>query len=296
MKKIAVGIAAVIGLSLLAPASAEAKQSIVIIDTAIDSTASQIKNNLIHEVCILEIGKCPNGTQLQEGPGAATLPVSQAYSKGFEHGTIMSSIATSVNPDVSIIFIRIAGIRSNGLIETYTDRSLLKALDWVVDNKQKYNIVSVSSSMGHHLLDRGTNYCPIRGTGKQIASNIDKLIAMGVPTIFSTGNGSDLFRIDYPACIPQAISISSVNEKTVEGYRISMWANTGPDVDYYALGIYNTAVKRATGTSAAAVAFSAYWSKVYRGNYQDTISYINSMKQPVENSRTKATTFIDVLK
>ena len=296
MKKIAVGVAIVLGFTLLAPASAEPKQSIVIIDTAIDSTALQIKNNLIYEVCILESSKCPNGTQFQEGLGSATLPVKQAYSNGFEHGSIMSSIATQVNPNVSIVFIRIAGMRTNGTMDIFTDRSLVKALNWVIENKTKYNIVSVSSSIGTHILDSGTNYCPIRATGKQIQASIESLIKLGVPTILAAGNGSDLTRIDYPACIPQAVAISSVNQKTVEGYRISMWANTGPQVDYYALGVFNTPIKTASGTSASAVAFSAYWSKVYKGTYQDTINFIDSLKQNTVNSKTSATTFVDILK
>ena len=296
MKKIAVGIAVVLGLSLLAPASADTKPSIVIVDTAVDSTAPQIKNNLIYEVCILESSKCPNGTQFQEGLGSATIPAKQAYANGFEHGSIMASIATQVNPNVSIIFIRIAGMRTNGTMDTFSDRALLKALDWVIVNKEKYNIVSVSSSMGTHILDKGTNYCPIRVTGKQIASDIDKLITLGVPTIFASGNGSDLTRVDYPACIPQAIAIGSVNEKTEEGYRISMWSNTGTDVDYYSLGVFNTPIKRVAGTSASAVAFSSYWNKVYKGDYQNTLNFINSIKQLSVNSKTSTTSFIDVLK
>jgi hypothetical protein len=296
MKKITVGLAVVFGLSLLQPAHAEVPASIVIIDTAVDSTATQIKNNLIYEVCILESYKCPNGQFTQEGPGAATLPVTQVYSGGFEHGSIMASIATQVNPSVKIIFIRLAGVTSKGAMGSMSDTQVKKSLDWVIANKAKFNIVSVSSSLGTHALKTGVNYCPIKATDAGLISNIDTLIKLGVPSIFATGNGSDSARVDFPACIPQAVAVSAVNEDLGEGYRIATWANSGPTVDFYSLGVFNTSIKRAVGTSGSAVAFSSYWAKNYKGTYQSTYDYMNSISKPTENTKLKATTFIDVLK
>ena len=159
MKKIAVGIILVFGLTTLQPAHAAPASSIVIIDTAIDSSIPQLKEKLVQEVCVIGSGTCPNGTNFQEGPGAATLPITQVYSNGFDHGTIMSLIANKVNPDVNIIFIRIAGMNpKTGAMYTFTDTQVTKALDWVISNKSKYNIVSVSSSVGTHLLNSGANY------------------------------------------------------------------------------------------------------------------------------------------
>jgi len=296
MKKIAMGLAVVFGLSLVQPAQAEVPSSIVIIDTAIDSTAPRIKNNLIYEVCILESYKCPNGQFTQEGSGAATLPITQVYSGGFEHGSIMASIATQVNPSVKIIFIRIAGITSKGAMGSMSDTQIKKSLDWVIANKTKFNIVSVSSSLGTHALKTGVNYCPIKATDAGLIADIDMLIKLGVPSIFATGNGADSARVDFPACIPQAVAVSAVNEDLGEGYRIATWANSGPTVDFYSLGVFNTSIKRAVGTSASAVAFSSYWAKNYKGTYQSTFDYITSISKPTQNTLLKATTFIDVLK
>ena len=90
MKKIAVGIIAVLSLVLLQPVQAQPAKSIVIIDTAIDSSIPQLKAKLVQEVCILGSMVCPNGQKFQEGLGAATLPSAQALKGGFEHGTIMA--------------------------------------------------------------------------------------------------------------------------------------------------------------------------------------------------------------
>ena len=114
MKKIAVGIAVVLGLALLNPVQAKAaNESIVIIDTAIDTSIPVLQSKVIHEVCITEnvSATCSNGTTFQEGKGAATLPSKIALSKDFEHGTIMALIANKINPNANIVFIRIAGMQ-----------------------------------------------------------------------------------------------------------------------------------------------------------------------------------------
>jgi hypothetical protein len=67
MKKIAVGIIAVLSLVLLQPVQAQPAKSIVIIDTAIDSSIPQLKEKIVQEVCILDRMTCPNGQRFQEG-------------------------------------------------------------------------------------------------------------------------------------------------------------------------------------------------------------------------------------
>jgi hypothetical protein len=284
MKKIAVGIIAVFSLVLLQPVHAEPNKSIVIIDTAIDSSIPQLKAKLVQEVCILGSMVCPNGQRFQEGPGAATLPSAQALKGGFEHGTIMALIANQVNPDANIIFVRIAGLTKRGTMDTYSINEVTKALTWVVNNKQKYNIVSVSASQGSHSgLRTGTEYCPIRATHAELIGNIEKLSTSGVATIFSAGNNRDYSRIDFPACIPQAVAVGGATEDDA----MAPYSNAAPEVDFYYLGAFNTQVGRSVGTSASAAAFSANWAKNYKGTYQTTYDYFVSVsKQAVGRSTT----------
>lgn len=297
MKKIAVGIILVLGFTTLQPAKADVAPSIVIIDTAIDSTLPQLSSKLIQQVCIVTSGVCPNGQTFQEGPGAATLPVSQVYKNGFEHGTIMSLIANQVNSNVNIIFIRIAGINpKTGAMYTFSTTELTRALDWVILNKVKYNVVSVSSSIGTHVLNTGTNYCPIKATHSTLIGNINKLISLEVPTMFASGNNGDIARVDFPACIPAAIAVSGSDYNVDDKNFIGTWSNGGPDADFYALGVYNTQVKRAIGTSASTAALSAYWAKNYKGTYQSTFNYLKSITQPIKNTKTTTTVFVDILK
>jgi len=299
MKKIAVGILTIIGLTLLVPVNAQAaNESIVIIDTAIDSTRKEFSGKIIQEVCVIEEGGlCPNGTGSQEGPGSATLPVDKVYKNGFEHGTIMALIANRVNPDINIIFVRIAGIKTNGSMQSFSYITVTKALDWVIRNKEKYNIVSVSASIGHHSLNSGTNYCPIRSVHNAFIANIDKLSTMNVPVMFPSGNDQrDRTRIDFPACIPQVIAVGATNTYSPGLVpTISIFTNTGPEIDFYTLGTFMTPVKNAVGTSGATAAFSAYWAKNYKGSLSETYNYFKSISRVTNNQYVKTGSFIDVL-
>jgi hypothetical protein len=291
MKKIAVGIIAVFSLVLLQPVHAEPSKSIVIIDTAIDSSIPQLKAKLVQEVCILGSMVCPNGQRFQEGPGAATLPSAQALKGGFEHGTIMALIANQVNPDANIIFVRIAGLTKRETMDTYSINEVTKALTWVVANKQKYNIVSVSASQGNHNLGTGPKYCPIRVTHAELIGNIDKLSAAGVATIFAAGNNRDYSRIDFPACIPQAVAVGGATEDDA----MAPYSNAAPEVDFYSLGAFNTQIGRSVGTSAATAAFSASWAKNYKGTYQATYDYFVSVSKSAVGRSTKTNRLVSLL-
>lgn len=295
MKKIAVGIGVILGFTLLQPVQAQEKQpSIVIIDTAVDKTFSQLNDKIIYELCIVEGSSiCPNGKQRQEGLGSATLPSSQALKNGFEHGTIMSLVANQVNPNINIIFIRIAGMERNGKMGTFTaQRSINDALSWVVANKEQYNIVSVSSSVAQSMasLNSGTNYCPIRADHNALISNINKLQQLGVPTIFPSGNNGDKTRIAFPACIEQAVAIGGAGE---DG-SVPKNFNAGDLVDFYAMAWYTTPIKRFAGTSASAAAFSAFWAKNYKGSYAATYEYLKSISKPAFGNVTKGS-FVTVI-
>jgi hypothetical protein len=298
MKKIAVGIAVIFGFTLLQPVQAQAaNESIVIIDTAIDSTRPEFKGKIIQEVCLVESGLCPNGTMFQEGAGSATLPVTQAYKNGFEHGTLMSLIALQVNPNVNVVFIRVAGMNPRTqTMHSFSDISVTRALDWVIANKNKYNIVSVSASVGHSSYNKTGSYCPIKATHSKLIANIETLMNNGVATMFASGNGRDRSRINFPACIPQAIAVGGSNPYNVgELPTLSIFFNTAPEVDFYALGTFSTPVKNSVGTSASTAALSAYWAKNYKGSYAATYDYLKSISKTTSNQFITTNSFVDVL-
>jgi len=299
MKKIAVALVAVFGLALIQPVAVASNQSIVIIDTAIDSTRPEFKNKLVYEACFVSSsGRCPNGTISQEGVGSASLPTAQAMSADFRHGTLMTLIANQINPNVNIIFIRIAGTNPRtGRAAAFSDDQVKVALDWVIANKTKFNIVSVSASVGtHSTLRTGPGYCPITALKRPLVANIDKLIEMGVATMFASGNDGDPVRVDFPACIPSAVAVSASDYNVDDKDFINVRSNSAVETDFYALGTYNVVGTRVSGTSASTAALSAYWAKNYKGTYQQTYDYLKSLTKPIKNTRISSTLFVDILK
>lgn len=285
MKKV-VGLLVIAFTAGFLPAvEANEKPAIAIIDTAIDTT----KINVLHEVCIMQELRCPNKQTFMEGPGAASLPANQISKNGFNHGTIMTTIASAVGRDINIVFVRIVPMTNTGRQGFYDHNDVTAALKWIATNKTRFNIVAVSASIGNHKLETGPAYCPVRDTLK---TEIAKLQGLGVATVFAAGNNYDTQRVDFPACILESVAIGSVGERgNVENY-----SNGGAELDFYALGTYNTSLGRAMGTSAATAAFAAYWAKNYKGNYQATYDYLKSIAKPAEGNGVKTNLFVDILK
>lgn len=293
MKKIAVGLIAVFGLVVLQPAYAEDKKSIVIIDTAVDTSLPELKEKIVHEVCLMEELRCPNKKSFMEGPGSATLPVPQVYSGGFAHGTQMSLIATKTNPNINIVFIRIFPMDKNGNVATNAanaNSTVKQALDWVISNKSKFNIVAVSASIGQRPTKRGVAYCSINKFDAGLKSSIASLKLIGVASIFAAGNDRDKSRINYPACLSDSVAIASIsNRGNTETYN-----NESNEIDFYALGRYELPSGNVSGTSSATAAFAAYWAKAYAGNYQTTYDYLKSIATTSDTNKNN--TVVDILK
>ena len=163
-KKLITAILALITLLTTAiqaiPAKADNTPTIAILDTALDTSLPIFKDRIAYEVCILEWNSCPNGQSFQEGPGSAVLPMSVMANNGFNHGTTMASVVANTDPNVKIVFVRIIGNTPSGGRQIANELTVVNALTWVLQNKDKFNIKAVSMSQGHHNLSPLTDYCP----------------------------------------------------------------------------------------------------------------------------------------
>lgn len=285
-------------LSLTSPAkAADTTPTLAIIDTALDSSLSVFAGRITHEVCILDWNTCPNKTSFMEGPGAAGLP-SEIYAKNnFDHGTQMTSIALAANPNMNVVFIRIIGNTARGDRQITSEATVYKALNWVAQNKDKYNIQAVAMSQGRHDFPLRNDYCP--NTPTTVAS-INTLIGMGVPTFFATGNNRDYYRIDWPSCLTESIAISATDQYDA----IAIYANHDKDkTDFFALGI-TKAYKpggvqvNAAGTSVANQIAAAQWVALKQAKptltYQQIYDLILAKSKPVYNSKITGGRMIDL--
>jgi hypothetical protein len=305
MKKIAILLAVMLGMSVIpsqaSQASEVSKPTIVIIDTAFDTTVPELQGKVIQEVCIIEGTSCPNKTGFQEGLGSASLPSSVALSGGFEHGTYMATVATTVNPNANLILIRISGINKSNRMLSASPNAITMALNWVRNNTTKYNIVATSTSLSNTVFNRTGNYCRI---GADLQNAIVALQSLNVAAVFSAGNTRDILRVSYPACIPQAIAVGATNYTETHGSLIinpiSLASAGGPDLDFYSLGSWQLRLTRMNGqTSPATAAFAAYWSKqvskLGTTNYTTVYDSIKKSTKPASNQFVSSNLFVDVL-
>jgi hypothetical protein len=265
--------------------------TLAILDTAIDTSLPIFKDRVVQEVCIIEWNSCPNGSGFMEGPGSATMPAKFISRNGFDHGTKMAHAALSTNPDLKIVFVRIIGATLNGDRQITNEVTFVNAFNWVLNNKDKYNIVAVAMSQAHHNLGFGTNYCP--STPKTEAS-INALVNAGVPVFLPAGNARDLKRVSWPSCISSALTISA----TAYGDGAAIYTNFDPlRTDYFAMGSMRLSAPggimvNEAGTSVSAqVAASLYVylkSKNPTYTYQQMLSLLDSKSVQTTGKRAVA--------
>ena len=260
-------ITALVALTLALPTTANAalknltldsKPSLAIIDTALDTSIPEFAGKIVYEVCFIEWSTCPNGQKFMEGPGSSGMPLAMMQKNGFDHGTQMVSSALQTNPEMNIVFIRIMGNTANGSRQIISENVVTSALQWVHDNREKFNIQALSMSQGNSTFLPGTNYCPVMPSTNSV---ISKLKLAGIPSFFPTGNSKDYKRIQWPACVSDSIAVSA----TMPGDYIAKYANFDSNLtDFFAIGSLSVKVPgnkniNAAGTSLATQVAAATW-------------------------------------
>ena len=293
MKKLITALVAITLITISLPAQANLKNrtsvpTLAIVDTALDTSIPQIKSRLVGEVCILDWASCPNGKTFMEGEGASTLPSNIISNSNFNHGTQMASIALQNNPNMNILFVRIIGHTSRGMRQTTSVSTLPNALSWINNNISKYNISAVAISQGNHSVIKKTNvgYCPITAT--DIA--IDRLYSVGVPVFFPAGNDRDRSRIDWPACIPNAVAVGGAESygdvsifSNYDKALIDIW-DLSTSSSIYPGNKNGNSFGTSVANQVAAAKFVALKSSKPTMSLTDLINLIKSKANPITNS------------
>lgn len=266
-----------------------AQPTIAILDTALDTSLPIFKDKILFEACVTQWSSCPNGLSEMEGINSSTLKPEWISKNGFDHGTQIASIAVATNPNIKIVFVRIIATNVNGLRQSAGEATVYNALDWVIKNKDRFNIQAVSMSQGNSSLrTTGPDYClktPITET------KINILMNAGIPVFFPTGNARDTAKIDWPACIPASIAIGA----TMPTETIAIYSNYDPLLtDFFALGqvkAVNPGGKSINvgGTSAATVIAATHWATIKASKpdltYSQIYDLISKTSKPTYNSK-----------
>lgn len=266
-----------------------AQPTIAILDTALDTSLPIFKDKILFEACVTQWSSCPNGLSEMEGTNSSTLKPEWISKNGFDHGTQIASIAVATNPNVKIVFVRIIGTSSTGLRQSTGEATVYNALDWVIRNKDKFNIQAVSMSQGHSAgRNPDPNYCPSTPITE---GKINQLMTAGVPVFFPTGNARNYSKIDWPACIPSSVAIGA----TMPAETIAIYSNHDPLLtDFFALGQVKATnpggkVVNVGGTSAATVIAATQWATIKASKphltYSQIYDLISKTSKPTYNSK-----------
>lgn len=271
-KAILAVLSATLLLSVTVPAQAEDQKVLAIIDTAINS---DIHPSVVYEACftVSKSMACPNGQTFMEGKGAAKSPFPASINSNTYHGDSMVKAALAVNPNLKVVFVRVADVNSAGNT-LMLPASLIAAVDWVSKNASKHSIdaVSISLSGVNATFDiaNATNkvvtaspFC----SNQSVISSVSALTLQNIPTFASTGNNGSKDIVGFPACIPGVIGVGALSAQTDGSTLIGETAtNRGPGLDMVASGNinitkYNGSPTTLSGSSGANVVSASTYVK-----------------------------------
>ncbi|WP_251065972.1 S8 family serine peptidase [Streptomyces sp. ISL-36] len=231
-----------------------AGSAVAVLDTGVAVKHPFLGNRVIAEACFSTndstssvTSLCPDGTEQQEGPGAADADSGPcATSRLCDHGTHVAGIAAGngrgvtgapeagVAPGAGIIAIQVfstfhteasCGVGAAPCVRSYTSDQLA-ALEKVLELRQSgTQVVAANMSLGG---GQYTTACD-QDARKVV---IDELRTAGVATVISAGNDAYTNAVGAPGCISSAITVGS----TTDTDQLSSFTNRGPLLDVFAPG------------------------------------------------------------
>jgi len=301
-----------------------AGQTLVILDTGVDSAHPFLAGKVVAEACFSNgpggnESVCPNGAATQIGPGAAR-PCNVGAAdplRQCDHGTHVAGIAagkayasqpggpfSGAAPDATLIavqvFTRFTGSfcgASSPCYATYPSDQVA-ALNFVYGLRSAYNIAAINLSLGGgRFYTQAECDSAQSGTGRKAA--IDLLRAAGIATVAASGNNGYTDSLNAPACISSAISVGAVGDGSggAAADVVASFSNSAPFLSLLAPGEWiNSSVPGGfanyLGTSMAAPHVAGAWAVLRQAKPSATISEIlgalQSTGQPVTDSRPGA--------
>lgn len=252
-------------------AQAADEQVIAIIDTAIDSKKT---TSVVYEACFTQNSSCPNKSNTMEGPGSANSPLwPTSMLNGVYHGHQMVSAALKTNPNMKIVFVRIANITTQGN-SLNTPQALSQAIDWVSKNASRFSVDAVSISQSG-ISANNLQSCT---TDTVVINAIKSLNDQNIPSFIATGNDGKKDLVGFPSCVSGAIGVGAAAPNGT----IAPLTNSGPGLDILSVASmdvvrYNNTTATITGTSVSTIAAASLYVKNKTTNALDFISKFNKI-------------------
>jgi subtilisin len=208
--------------------------TVAVIDQGVNLTHEYFAGQIIDGVCVYQNTSqnlCPNGTKYQTGIQAA----SQRFDKGVivsseNHGNMVAGLIAGKPNDQAP-----GGIAPNSkILMANTDLSLasiISALNYIYDNREKYNIVAVSMSFGvtggalrEYILN-----CNLNPDFAQLKATLAKLRAVGIMPFAASGNGYILNEVtaSAPTCLSDVVTIGAIDAQN----KVSIYSTMNSKVE-----------------------------------------------------------------
>ena len=186
-------------------------QTIVVLDTGVQIDHPYLKDALVSGYCSSR-AICGNNYDTPSIAAGASIKIEGLNIPIDSHGSMASGIAVGrtvgkipggVAPGANLISINNTDGQGEGIV---------RALDWVLSVKDKFNIVAVSASIG--APNQGSRNKPGNCLGeKEIADRIRKLAEAGIAFVSASGNDGFTNNVTFPACLPEVISVGAIDYK-----------------------------------------------------------------------------------
>ncbi len=137
------------------------------------------------------------------------------------HGSNVASIVLSTAPGADIVALDVF----DDDVASSTD--ILSALNWVVQNKQTYNIGVVNMSLGAGQFSSSCG-------NTVFSAGLQSVRQAGIVAVASAGNDGYVGSMGAPACDPDVVSVGAVYDRSIGGVIYSSCADATSDADQVA--------------------------------------------------------------
>ena len=268
-------------------------QTIAILDTGVDKTHRFLAGKVVSEACYSGSGKgqslCPGGVSQSTGSGSG-LPCSDPGLSRCFHGTHMAGIAAGRGPDFSGVA-RDASLISVQVFSKYepddcpdeeeeeeeSDEPCMRSsltdqisgLERVLELSDRFDVASVNLSLG--TVETFPAVCD--NFSPSYKAIVDKLRAVGIAAVSSSGNEESSTGINFPGCISSVVSVGSTDDGSsgrdgseTKRDEVSDFSNSSPELDLLAPGRWITSsypdnyFATTSGTSLAVPHVAGAWA------------------------------------
>jgi outer membrane protein OmpA-like peptidoglycan-associated protein/subtilisin family serine protease len=236
-----------------AETQAGAGQAVAVLDTGVDFQHPFLKGRAAAEACfstnarqrdVVLRSACPSGEESEIGPGAGR-PCDPAFD--CDHGTRVAGIIagygkemSGVAPEASIVSVQVFTLveaPTCGKCSLAFTSDVLRGLEWVYRNRERYKIAAVNLSLG------GGRFRQVCDSGSPYTRLFELLTRAGVAPVVASGNDGLSDAVANPACVSDAVSVGA----TSFGDKVAEFSNSADFLDFLAPGATEQTVGKSKG-------------------------------------------------